>query len=177
MWENIIYYVVMKALEIKIGTTFSKMTIVKEVERKQKTKRRFLCKCDCGETRGVNLISLTRGQTKSCGCSSKDWHRRHKGKLNPNWKGGERIESNGYVEVYLPTHPASRQTGYVKKHRWLMEQKIGRQLLSEENVHHKNGDKTDNRIENLELWNTSQPCGQRVEDKVAWAKKILEIYG
>ncbi len=99
-----------------------------------------------------------------------------RGPDHPAWKGGRISDSYGYVLVYVPDDPRANCGRYMKEHIIVMEAVLGRQLTSSENVHHKNGVKTDNRPDNLELWSTSQPPGQRVEDKVTWAKEILALY-
>jgi len=73
------------------------------------------------------------------------------GSKNGNWKGGRRIDKDGYIVVHVPNHPFCDVHGYIREHRLKMEQKIGRYLLKTEVVHHLNGNKGDNRISNLEL--------------------------
>lgn len=100
------------------------------------------------------------------------------------WKIGSRRSTSGYLTpegyriVRVPQgHPMATADRKVLEHRLVMSEVIGRPLLPEENVHHKNGNRSDNRPENLELWVTKQPLGQRVEDKVRWAREILALYG
>lgn len=81
------------------------------------------------------------------------------------------IDGNGYI------HVSSGDSRFgIMEHRLVMERKLGRQLFPDERVHHKNGDRANNQLDNLELWSNSHPPGQRVEDKVKWAKEILERY-
>ena len=81
-----------------------------------------------------------------------------------------------YIEVLATGHPNAKANGMILEHRLVMSEMIGRPLMPGENVHHKNGDGKDNRPENLELWNTAQPAGQRPSDKVEYAIMILNLY-
>lgn len=117
-------------------------------------------------------------------CSAHNLQYKKGKELKPIWSKQDIDESDpftwrrykttqGYV---ILTFQRNHKTKTIMEHRHIMQLHLGRELLPEENVHHINGVRDDNRIENLELWNTSQPAGQRVEDKLAWAKKIIKIY-
>ena len=74
------------------------------------------------------------------------------GKNNKMWKGGKYKHSKGYTFVLKRKHPFTTKSGYVLKHRLVMEKYLGRYLNSEEVVHHINGNPSDNRLENLMLF-------------------------
>ena len=87
--------------------------------------------------------------------------------------------SHGYWYVAVPASrrhlvPAGRTKEF--EHRLVMAEQLGRPLLPDEVVHHRNGDRLDNRPENLELWSVAQPKGQRVADKLAWAYALIARY-
>lgn len=81
------------------------------------------------------------------------WSEEDREKLKKSKKGGRISVRSGYIYVYSPDHPISksRVTKYIPEHRLIMESHLGRVLDSNEIVHHKNGVKDDNRIENLEI--------------------------
>lgn len=83
-----------------------------------------------------------------------------RGSDHHGWKGGRIRDKHGYILVYTPGHPHARKWGkqppcYMAEHRLVVEKSLGRYLLPTEVVHHKNGVKTDNRLENLELFQTN----------------------
>ncbi len=92
-------------------------------------------------------------------------------------KGTGHVTVQGYRLISKIGHPNAFANGKILDHRWVMAEHLGRALLPSEDVHHRNGDRLDNRIENLELWSSSQPNGQRVVDKLEWAREILATYG
>lgn len=102
-------------------------------------------------------------------CSQKEWDQKkycsrscvasshltgRKGESNFGWKGGRMKRKDGYIYVRLPNHPNASVGGYFFEHRHVMEQHLGRYLERSERVHHINGIKDDNRLENLQLFSS-----------------------
>jgi len=100
-------------------------------------------------------------------CSQKCFHNHKRQENHSNWKGGRSVSRLGYARINAPDGRRMHE------HRWVVEQAIGRRLLPNENVHHKNGDRSDNRIENLELWVKTQPAGIRVNDLKDYISKYF----
>lgn len=90
--------------------------------------------------------------------------------LHTRERGEGHLRYDGYVTI---------QRGGKKNlaHRWVMEDFLGRPLRSDETIHHRDGNRQNNSLDNLELWSKSQPAGQRVEDKLRWAYEIIARYG
>lgn len=92
------------------------------------------------------------------------------------WKGGVSRETSGYIYILSKKHPYANKGGYVAQHRLVVEKNIGRYLTPNETVHHRNGIRDDNRLENLELFCKAHGAGQRVTDLIDFSIRTLERY-
>ena len=100
-------------------------------------------------TKGImkpNSGSFKKGQTSYNKGKKLEYMR---GEKNCNWKGGKIKHTEGYICILKPNHPFCHKDGYVMEHRLVMEKHLGRYLTSKERVHHINGKRDDNRIQNL----------------------------
>lgn len=172
--------------KLKKGEIFTRLHCGTKTENKYRSQARRYCsrKCACAAQAAAAKIKRTCVQCgagfditqskllrqKGLYCGIRCLGDSRKGEGNPQYKNGKSITKKGYVTLKV-------EGKSVFEHRVVMEKHLGRILYKDENVHHINGVRDDNRIENLELWSTSQPCGQRVEDKIKWAKEIIRRYG
>lgn len=130
--------------------------------------------CECGTTDTRPTRALRSNRSLSCGCLKRDLCRAATGKNAKNWKGGYRYVAKGAGGYVQMMNPETRKRTY--EHVYVMERHLGRELFTHESVHHKNGIRTDNRLENLELWSSSQPSGQRLVDKIEYWRQQLSTY-
>lgn len=155
--------------------------IIKKVKAKSRGYH-YICQCDaCGKEFKQYAVVVERSKKNYCSADCKKegmskynsgknhpfYGKKHKadtkekmsanrsGDKNWRWQGGKFISSLGYVMVKSPNHPRANRFGYVQEHRLVMEKKLGRYLKSKEIVHHIDGNRQNNRIENLMLFETA----------------------
>lgn len=157
---------VLKCTQTKIyARKFCKLHYIRYTRRNGNTDdRAYINKGQKCKVKECSYYSRTRGL-----CSTHYARLRRYGsvELPPRKKGT--ITRDGYRRI-------SVNGISMFEHRFVMEQHIGRKLLSYEYVHHKNGNRLDNHIGNLELWATKQIKGQRIKDLIKFAKDILKQY-
>lgn len=130
--------------------------------QKWKIAEHFGCSKSCVERRMKNLgLKSKRTGPKS-------------GERHPDWQGGTTIRK-GYRYLWRPDHPHCINGRYVAEHRLVMEQKLGRLLDRKEVVHHKDGDRLNNDINNLELFQTNaEHLYEHLADNEEHAQAIRE---
>lgn len=171
-----------------LGKRFGRLLVVKQVPNVERGRvvrgrrqqhRAWLVRCDCGVEKVMIGTALRRGNTVSCGCwraEKASIRAKRRGPESHVWRGGRSKTPKGYILIRSAELPNGTIRDRVYEHQLVMMRALGRVLRPGENVHHRNGVRDDNRIENLELWLVPQPYGQRVDDHVAFAKRILREY-
>ncbi len=156
------------------GLKVGRLTVLNMVSKSKNGKGYiWRCQCECGNIVNKVRKDLTKNKpVQSCGClRSEMLSKRMSGDNHYKWNGGKpSINGKGYLEY---KHGELRG---VREHRHIYETHYGIKLKPHQNIHHINGDRLDNRIENLELWDTSQPSGQRIEDKILYYHSLIDEY-
>jgi hypothetical protein len=145
--------------------TLGEIKYGKEIGQKLNTKFTWHACVDCGKERWVQVRRQGKLRSERCQqCANKLTGLRlcgtRVGRDNPHWKGGKYKDGEGYLHILLESgdffYPMVGRNGYVLEHRLVMARHLRRCLLPWEVVHHKNGIRDDNRLENLELLPTGK---------------------
>lgn len=123
----------------------------------------------CGKEFLAYKTAIKNGKGKYCSHRCSNYALGTGKKTGPdstNWKGGRYVNSQGYVCIHI------KGKRYIQEHRLVMENHLGRKLLTHENIHHINGNTLDNRIENLQVVTSSQHATLHHKERTGgrWAK-------
>lgn len=155
-----------KILNVSVGSVYNylvKYNIPRRKEMPEKSRKRLSEKMK-GRPSSLKGIKLSDETKKKISEGKRGKY------INKTQFGGHvKNRTDGYIYIYCPTHPKATKDGYVMEHILVMENHINRYLNTDEVVHHKNKNRSDNRIENLQLMKSKEHASFHMKER--WQKR------
>jgi ADP-ribosylglycohydrolase len=158
------------------GRKVGKLVVLARAGKNKWGHQLWECECECGARYVTSATHLATEKVKSCGCQLRASARARRGEKHPRWKGGRREDKNGYITIRCYDYPGATGSVSVYEHQAVMAKHLGRPIMIDESIHHRNGIRNDNRLENLELRVSYHGQGQTIDDAIALAQSILRRY-